>query len=140
MTGSLSVTVTIGDGSSPFSLSGNFTFEQITLATGVKAVRIGAAQVSANVLGVTLSGGQGGFVFMPTGIAGSMSVRIDAGDPGIAAVGGNVILQINNTGQAVDQTISVGNTNIAIKFSAAEGKVVRFAILNATISIRRSST
>ena len=35
----------------------------------------------------------------------------------------------------MNQSISVGNTNIAIRFTATEGKVVRFAILNATVSI-----
>jgi hypothetical protein len=38
LTGSLAVTVDIGDGSSaPFVLSGNFTFEQITLAETARA-------------------------------------------------------------------------------------------------------
>ena len=40
-----------------------------------------------------------------------------------------------STGGAVAQSISVGNTQIAINFTAAEGRVVRFAILNASISI-----
>src|SRR5205085_674332 len=74
-------------------------------------------------------------VFTPDGIAGQMRVTIAAGDPGIATLGGDVLLEINSTGKAVNQTIAAGGTSFAIKFTAAEGKVVRFAILNAKISI-----
>ena len=146
LTGSVAVTVNIGDGSSaPFVLSGNFTFEQLTLAdpdgTGPlpapKMIRIGVSELTATVLGVGLLDGQGGFVFTPNGVAGVLRVTIDAntGDPGVPSLDGDVILQINNTGGAVNQSISVGNTNIAINFTAAEGRVVRFAVLNASIVI-----
>jgi hypothetical protein len=143
--GSLHIAVTFDDSgiSAPFALDGNFTFEQITLkdndgdplTPAPKAIRIGASDVNVTVLGVTLTDGQGGFVFMPNGIAGSMRVSVAAGDPGIATLGGDVLLEINTTGGAVDQTISVGNKNIHVLFTAQEGNVVRFAILNASISI-----
>lgn len=64
-----------------------------------------------------------------------MRVTVEAVSAGGPSIEGDVLLQINTTGKAVDQSISVGNTNIAIKFTAAEGRVVRFAILNASISI-----
>ena len=47
--------------------------------------RIGVARTcTANVLGVTLSDGQGGFVFMPTASPGSCASPSTAGDPGVA--------------------------------------------------------
>jgi hypothetical protein len=133
----------------PFVLSGNFAFEQITLVdpnpgdniAAPKAIRVAVSDVTATVQGVGLTNGQGGFIFSPDGMAGVLRVTIDAstGDPGVPSLGGDVLLQINTTGRAVNQTIAVGNTVIAIKFTAQEGRVVRFAILNASVSIRRSS-
>jgi hypothetical protein len=85
----------------------------------------------------SLIDGQGGFIFGADGIAGS-DARHGGRSPrrrSVATLEGDVLLQINTTGKAVDQSISVGNTNIAIKFTATEGHVVRFAILNASISI-----
>jgi len=96
-------------------------------------VKIGAANVQVDVLGVSLSDGLGGFVFLPEGVAGVMRVSVAAGEPGIATLDGDILLEINTTGGAVDQTIAVGNQNISIRFT--EGNVVRFAILNASIEI-----
>ncbi|MBK8118786.1 MAG: hypothetical protein IPK39_05850 [Sulfuritalea sp.] len=147
LSGSLFLGVTFADSavSAPFILAGNFAFEQLTLIDpnpgdnipAPKAVRIAASDVRVEVLGVKLSNGQGGFIFAPEGIAGNLRVTVDAGsaDPGVPTLGGDVLLQINTTGRAVNQTISVGTTTVAIKFTAAEGKVVRFSILNATVSI-----
>jgi hypothetical protein len=139
LAGSIDLSVTIGDGSTPaFTLSGDFAFEQVTLVGGVKAIRVGAANVAATIQdpdsgnGVSFSDGAGGFVILPTGIAGVMSLTTDI-DLGFASAGGTVVLEINNTGGAVNQTISVGGRNIAINFTAAEGNVLRFAVLGATI-------
>ena len=141
--GLLDLAVTDGGSSSVFTLHGNFAFEQIPLidpnpadtTPAPKAIRIAASDVSAHVLNTDLTAGQGGFVLSSAGIAGSLRVTVAVGDPGVPTLGGDVILQINTTGAAVNQSIQVGNTNIAIKFSASEGHVVRFAILNATISL-----
>jgi hypothetical protein len=143
LAGSIELSITSTDSSVPtFTMSGNFAFEQISLPdpnpndnVSPKAIKVGASDVQVSVLGVSLTDGQGGFVFTPDGIAGNMRVSVAAGDPGIAQLGGDVLLEINTTGRAVNQSINVGNTNIAIKFTAQEGRVVRFAILNATISI-----
>ncbi|KPK35956.1 MAG: hypothetical protein AMJ65_16940, partial [Phycisphaerae bacterium SG8_4] len=145
LSGHLEIDVAFTDSSISelFTLEGDFVLEQITLKDpdgpggqpAPKAVKIGAANVQVDVLGVSLTDGLGGFVFLPEGIAGAMRVSVAAGDPGIAMLDGDILLEINTTGKAVDQTISVGNQNISIKFSALEGEVVRFAILNASIEI-----
>jgi hypothetical protein len=147
LSGFLSLGITFADSgvSVPFVLSGNFAFEQITLVDpnpsdtipAPKAIRVAVSDVTATVQGVGLTKGQGGFIFSPDGLAGVLRVTIDTstGDPGVPTLGGDVLLQINTTGRAVNQTIAVGNTVIAIKFTAQEGRVVRFAILNASVSI-----
>ncbi|HTD68791.1 MAG TPA: hypothetical protein VK846_19895, partial [Candidatus Limnocylindria bacterium] len=125
-----------------FALEGDFAFEQITLRDPdgpgglppVTAIRVGMANVNSSVLGVSFSDGAGGFVFLPEGIAGTLRLTTDIEIPGIGAAGGDVVLQINTTNLNVDQTISVGGENIAIKFTAPnEKQFVRFAILNASI-------
>jgi hypothetical protein len=107
LAGSIDLTVAFADASvSPaFVLHGNFAFEQVTLMGGIKAVRIAASDVTATVLGAGLTNGQGGFVFSSAGIAGQLRVTISSGDTGVATVGGDVLLQINTTGGAVNQTI-----------------------------------
>ena len=100
LSGFLSLAITFGDSSvsAPFSLSGNFAFEQITLPDpnpgdtipAPKAVRIAASDVQVNVLGVQLKDGLGGFVFLPEGIAGQLRVTLKAGDPGVATLGGDI--------------------------------------------------
>ena len=145
--GNLAISASLPGGPS-FSLAGDFVVEQITLKDpdgsgplpAPKAVRIGAANVNVSAIvspgavEVMLTDGLGGFVFTPDGIAGKLRVTGDVVVGGVN-ISGVVMLEINTTGNAVDQTISVGNQNIAIKFSALEGNVVRFAILNASIKI-----
>ena len=124
-------------------LGGTFSIEQITLpdpdGTGPlvapKVIRIGATGVHATVLGAGLEDGQGGFIFTPDGVAGKMRVTVTSGSAGGTGIGigGDVILEINNTGKPINETISVGTTNIAINFT--EGNVLKFAILNASIEI-----
>jgi hypothetical protein len=54
----------------------------------------------------------------------------------VPTLGGDVLLQINTTGKrGQPDDHAVGNTVIAIKFTAQEGRVVRFAILNASMSV-----
>ena len=146
LVGSVDISIVTGVSGVPdFTLSGDFTFEQITMqGSGIKAIRVGAANVSSTIVdpssgnGISFSDGVGGFIIInnptagTTGIAGVMSLTTDI-DLGFASAGGTVVLEMNNTGGAVDQTISVGGKNIAIKFSSTEGNVVRFAVLDASI-------
>ena len=102
-------------------------------------IRIAAANVNTNVLGVDVRMARAGSSSCPEGVAGVLSVSISGQIPGLASAGGTVLLRINTTGKKVDQTISVGNQNIAVKFTdgtigtADEKHFVGFAILNATI-------
>ncbi|MBT8143978.1 MAG: hypothetical protein KJO55_04710, partial [Gammaproteobacteria bacterium] len=148
--GSLNISVNFNDGAveseaDTFTLGGHFALEQISLVDpdgdgplpAPKAIKIGATGVTVTVLGAGLTEGQGGFIFLPDGIAGSMRVTVSSGDPGATGVGLNadVILEINTTGRQVNHSIAVGNQLIAINFGAGEENVVRFAILNASIEI-----
>ena len=151
----LKVDLTSAGFSPAFELQGDFAFEQITLPDSnpndaipaPKVIRIGANNVNATVLGVTVSDGQGAFIFLPagsvgqpTGIAGQLSLTLQAGNPGAGfAAGGDIVLRINTTNRGVNETISVGSENIAIKFGDGtngtpnEKYFVGFAILNASI-------
>jgi hypothetical protein len=154
ISGKVDVRIAIGgdaDTAPPeFTLHGDFVFEQITVrpatlsAPAVKAIRVGAANVAATVFDpnsrqyVSFADGLGGFL-ITTSVVGNTTVRGIAGtlalttnvSLGAVTAGGRVVLELNNTGAAVEQTIRVGDQNILIRFTAQEGRILRFAIFDA---------
>ena len=123
----LGVSFTNSSVSSPFALRGSFVFEQISLGTE-KVVRIAASKVDVEVLNVSLTNGQGGFLFTSKGLAGKLRATVAASGLGEAELSGNIVLEINTTGQSVNQTITIDETEVAIKFTAQEGNIVRLEI------------
>ena len=122
-----------------FDLSGDFQFEQFTLqgtANPVqKIIRISAADVEATVASVEFDNGIGAFIIGPTGIAGVLGVSIKTEGSELFGVEGDVVLRINNTGQLVNEVISLDGQNIRIEFLTEDQRnIVEFAILNASLS------
>ncbi len=109
----LTLTLTVGQGN-PVALKGSLQFDEITMpaANGLPsytAVRIAAYNVGLSFTdptygGVTLSNGQGAFIFLTGGVAGQLSGNFQGNLPAVSA-GGQVSLEINTTNAAVNQTI-----------------------------------
>ena len=75
-----------------------------------QAVAGAVERVAPAVIRVQLARGDGsGFIFTPDGIAGVMRVTVAAGEPGVPSLDGDILLEINTTGKAVNQSISVGS-------------------------------
>ncbi len=99
-------------------MTGSFQFQQVTLpgangAPSQTAVEIAASNVSLTYSdpsygSVSLTDGQGAFVFLPTGVAGQLSGTFSGNLPAIQA-GGQVSLQINTTSTTVNQTVSLAS-------------------------------
>jgi len=135
----LGVAVDFLVGGARFRVGGDFMFDQMTDAGGQTVTRIAAAGVeidlAAQGLGEgQLANGQGGFIISSTGVAGVLSGEASLG-VGPVAAGGTIIVRINTTGQAVDQSIVLGAREIAIRFGATEGRVFAVSVSDLTLSI-----
>ena len=109
------------------TLTGNFFFDQSTrtseLGQPITVTRIGASNVQVGVTvgseSANLTDGQGGFVILDGRVAGLLSGQANVA-LGPVAAGGNLLVRINNTPGAVDETIELGGQAIAIRFAASE--------------------
>lgn len=90
------------------TLTGNFSFEQVTAAGGEKLTTVIASNVSLS-LGdgttsfVSVTNGEGALLLTSAGLAGQLSGTIGINVPGVTFVG-SFNLRINNTAQAVSKT------------------------------------
>ena len=126
------------------TLSGSVQFDEVTVppasgGTGQTEVRIAGSNIALNFTdpsfgGVTLSDGQGAFVFLSGGVAGQLSgnFQFSANGPNIGA-GGQVYLQINTTNANVDQTIPLATGGVLqINVTASTFAI---GVTNASINI-----
>ncbi|PYN91696.1 MAG: hypothetical protein DMD91_33745, partial [Candidatus Rokuibacteriota bacterium] len=113
-------------GSHP-ALSGNFFFDRTTREDGTPLTRIAVSDLQVNVSiggnGAALTQGEGGFVLLGGGVAGVISGKASIAAGPIQA-GASILLRINTTGAAVDETIDLGGRAVLIRFGAAESAVV----------------
>ena len=120
------------------ALSGDFAFDQATKADGSIVTRIGVTNLEVAVMigadGATLTDGEGGFVVLPTGIAGYVSGDVSA-YAGPLELGGRILLRVNKSGVEVDETIQVGARDVHIRFGPTEGDVFEVAISGLTLHI-----
>ena len=115
-------------------LSGTLLVEQagaqtIVAVTGLKAWLDGDATPE-------ITSGEGAFVVNPagaSGVAGFVSGSVSIGAGGAVGVSGEVLLRLNTTAGAVDQTVTVGSRTLVVKF--ATGNVIEVAVSNARITI-----
>ncbi|MDB4408599.1 LEPR-XLL domain-containing protein, partial [Akkermansiaceae bacterium] len=115
------------------SLSGNFAFDQAGGVTRLALSNV-TAEVTVNGEGARLIDGAGALVITPTGLAGTIEGSLDVALGGLEA-GGDLFLRINNTGGAIDQTLTLGTDTFQINFSASEGMVFSVALANASLNI-----
>ncbi|WP_416671883.1 DUF4347 domain-containing protein [Egbenema bharatensis] len=109
-------------------LSGHFGFEK-----NGDVLRVGATQVQtfvgANGTGLEVKDGNLGLVFY-SGDAGSGYALTASGSAGLVGINdltlnGNVTLQLNRTGQSVNELISTPGGTVGIHYSADEGTIAR---------------
>ncbi|MHC4997341.1 MAG: hypothetical protein ACYTGQ_20120, partial [Planctomycetota bacterium] len=87
--------------------------------------------------GGMLSDGEGGLIITrgpPAGLAGVISGRLEASIPGLDA-NADLLLRINNTGDAVDESIEVGGRTIVIRFDTTEGDIFEVSLSNLSLNI-----
>ena len=133
-----SISVTIGQA----SLTGDFSIEQTTNSLGQHRLAVGVANATISV-GTTqlISNGQGALLILPAGIAGQLSGTISTAGLLPASIGivGTFGIAINQTPLAVDETVTVGDTAIALDLPAGSyvrlfGQGVQISILGQTLS------
>ena len=126
-------------GGASILVEGDFLFDQTTNADGTKTTRIGATNVEIDLAAEGLgegsfSNGQGGFIITSAGLAGVLSGNADIG-VGPVDAGGTIIVRVNNTGAAVDETIVIGSKSIDIRFGESEGDIFAVSISDLTLTI-----
>src|SRR5262249_50272688 len=119
------------------SLSGDFAFERLVDNNATPIVRVAAANANfalgnGTTTFVALTGGQGSFVLAQAGIAGQLSGTVSVTIPGVA-VQGTLAVQVNQTGQAVNQSFGVGGTTVTLNLPA--GPFLRFAATGLNVAI-----
>ena len=119
-------------------LQGDFLFDQQGQPDGSTLTRIAVANVMVGVDiggdGAMLTEGEGAFVILNSGVAGVISGKLDAAVGGLD-LGARVLLRINQTGHAVDQTIELNGRSLAIRFGEEEGNVFAVSLSDLTLNI-----
>ena len=120
-------------GGIPARLSGDFFFEQAGEITRIAAANVSAA-VQVNGNGANLENGRGALLVTANGSAGVIEGDLAANLPGVSA-GATLVLQFNNTGGPVDETIVLGPDSIELKYDASQGQFFSVALANFSITI-----
>ncbi|MDA7659737.1 hypothetical protein N8651_03915, partial [Akkermansiaceae bacterium] len=120
-------------GGVPARLGGDFFFEQVNGITRVAAANVSAA-IEVNGKSADLENGRGALIVTSTGIAGVIEGDLAAELPGVSA-GTTLVLQFNNSGGPVDETIALGPDSIQIKYNAGQGQFISVALANFSITI-----
>jgi hypothetical protein len=139
--------VEIGNASAPASLSvlgqtlsGNFAFEQVTTAAGLKRVRVAATNVGLSLGGVVeVVDGEGSFLISPDGLAGSLAATVNLDVPAGIEFVGRFGLSINKTSRSVNEQFEVGGRTIFLNLPAGpyirvEGTGVQLNVAGQTLS------
>ncbi len=135
------------------TLSGVFSFEQITTKAGAKVVKIGFTHVelflgvgegTADEAGIRLRGVEGLVLVTPQGVAGRITAAPDDGTSGFALVGipgfsitTDLFVEFNSLTSAVNETFSFkdsGGATVTRTLQLAAGPLVRVAAYDTTIA------
>ncbi|HET8980295.1 MAG TPA: hypothetical protein VFN87_19240, partial [Solirubrobacteraceae bacterium] len=117
-------------------LAGNFLFEQQQV-NGTTTTIVGLSGVSAwigSASSATVTNGEGLFIISSAGLAGYISGTAQAGGTGFAA-GGNVIVQFNTTGAAVNATVTLGGRQLTVDYGSGQSDFFSVSISDLTIQI-----
>ena len=115
--------------STPFTLTGNFTFEQSQRDDGFGGMQtvtvVAVSDLTVVINGQTLENGRGAFVFDASGVAGFISGTAQLDLLGFSA-GGSIGVHFNNTGGAVDESVQVAAETFLIQFAIDEADLIAF--------------
>ena len=120
------------------SLGGDFVIDQQLDAAGAKVVRLAVANATLDLGPVgspvfSAQSGSGAFVITGAGVAGTLAATVSVGSGTPVSVTGTVQVQINTTGSAVDELVTVGAGAIAIQLPA--GPYLRIAGTGVTLTV-----
>lgn len=104
-------------------VTGDFTFERRQTTTGGEWVVTMAASGMALDLGATASnlltvtGGNGAFIIAGSGMSGTATASVSLNVPGVT-LSGSFTVRVNDSTSAVDETVSVGGSDLTINLPA----------------------
>lgn len=105
------------------TLTGDYVFERKQTTTGGERVVTVAASAVSLDLGstvndlVSVTNGLGAFIITNSGVAGTATATVTLGVPSLS-LSGAFTVRINNTNAAVNETVSVGGSNVTINLPA----------------------
>ncbi|CAB5080406.1 hypothetical protein D3OALGB2SA_510, partial [Olavius algarvensis associated proteobacterium Delta 3] len=119
------------------SLTGDFAFERATDENAAPVIRIAATRVRSALRAgstdvVSVSDARGFLLLSPSGLAGELSGNLVVAIPGVS-IAGNLTLQVNETGQTINEVLRIGETETLI--SLPSGPYVRFAGIGLQIDV-----
>jgi hypothetical protein len=116
------------------TLSGDLAFEKVSDEKGVSIIRLGATNIRFSISDgatdlVSLTNGQGSMILTAQGLAGELTGSVAVAVPGLT-VSGSLTLQVNQTGSAVDDRLSVNGSWVTLflpagPFSGSKARVSR---------------
>jgi hypothetical protein len=120
--------------SSAFTLGGDFAFDQ---QGGVTRIAGANVHITFDFGGntVALTNGEGAFVLLPSGTAGFLSGDASFSGGGALSGSAHVLVRVNQTPGAVDQTIELGGRTIAIKYTADEANLFALSLSGLTFQV-----
>lgn len=126
------------------TVTGDLTFETTQTITGGERVVTVAATAIALDLGsaandlIRVTNGSGAFIITAAGVAGSSTATVGLNVPGLS-LGGTFNVRLNNTNSAVNETVSIGGSNVVINLPAGpylqiNGSGVTLSLLGITLT------
>ena len=137
------VRVRLGEAGTPITLTiagqtltGVFTFEQLTTAAGEQLIKVGAIEVGLDLAGiVTITDGEAAFVIRPTGVAGTVTATgtvTPVMPDGIELDGAvTVAVTLNTSPTEIDEEFDFGG-GVTIDLDVPAGPYLRVEITGAT--------
>ena len=117
-------------------ISGTFGFERVTLTSGAPSIALGVLDgtIELGVPGASigLTNISGSLLIESNGLAGRLGGTLAVDLSGVA-VSGDVSVEFNQTGLAIDQSFLVGGTEVALLLDA--GPYARLAVRNASLDV-----
>src|SRR5207245_2599598 len=122
------------------TLSGNFIFEQLTVAGGEKITRLAVDQVSLSIGDGTttflaIDQGRGSLFISAAGVAGQLSAHVNTNTTAFTL--SSIGIAVNTTSSAVAQTFTIGATVITLDLPA--GPYARVEATGAALNVAGQS-
>ena len=129
-------TAVVVSGNTLGQIQGNLLVQQQT-AAGATTTLVALSNASiwiGSATAASVFNGQGVLVISPAGLAGYVSGTAQASGGG-ASGSGDVLLQLNTTGAAVNATVTVAGQQLTITYTAGQGNLFALSISNLALTI-----